>query len=376
MATMFTGQYPDRTKTTRLDFTVGASPLLARLLRDAGYDTYAFSANRILNRDNPRTAGFERFRFSAEKPALHLIRFYQTDWNGPAFRGHAYGEPTYDDTYALTRMLGDFRPPGRGRPYFLWAHYMDPHGPYAPPPGYYEARDAWLIAANRPWEGRYGKGYKRLYDGECRFMDDQLALVLPKFLADPNAVVILTADHGEEFWEHGELTYGHGKSVYDTLVRIPLVVFVPRTPAARVNMPVSLVDLAPTVLALAGVPAPKEMQGKPFLTADGAPLTGDRDVYVGSAFFKVAAGKPERMDALVRWPYKLLIYHERPDAPGEYYKLDEDDGERRPLADDEPGARAMRADLRAWAVANGAGEEEASYGGAAAPDLKALGYIK
>jgi hypothetical protein len=91
-------------------------------------------------------------------------------------------------------------------------------------------------------------------------LDDQLGDLLDKL--GPSAPVILFADHGEEFWDHGDFEHGH--SIYDELLRVPLIVRGPGVPAGRVTAPVSLLDIASTVLDLAGLPA-QDMAGRSLL---------------------------------------------------------------------------------------------------------------
>jgi arylsulfatase A-like enzyme len=208
-------------------------------------------------------------------------------------------------------------------------------------------------------------------------MDDVLAdELLPLLSRAGDTVVVFTADHGEEFWEHGIMNFGHGRSVYDTLVRVPMAIRVPGAAAGRDATPASHVDLAPTLLALAGVRAPATMQGRPFLNADGSAVAREpRPVFVGSSFFTIKPNVPPRRDAAILWPRKLIVDHERPDGPAEYYDLAADPAESRPLPEDAT-ARELRVLLKRWREANVQTYLYPEHGGAASPDLKALGYIK
>ncbi len=375
MGTMFTGQYPDTNVTRRRRRAKVDCPTLAQTLRAAGYETAAFSANRILNRDNPITDGFENFYFTDWLPFLREVHFYDTNWYAPAVRGLLHGPPSYKDSLILTGMLRSYLGRPHRRPYFLWAHYMDPHGPYKPPPGYYSRADEKHILDYRPWSRKRRHALKRLYDGECKFVDDLFASILPRLAAQTRTIIVITSDHGEEFWEHKMHTFGHGKSVYDTLTRIPLIISIPGKTPDVVKKQVSLVDLAPTLLVLTGHEPPPTMQGRPFFTPDGRVTAAQRPVFIGSSFFKMSKGKPERQDAVVVWPRKLILYHGRPSAPGEYYDLAADPGESRPLREDLYAAR-LREALTAWHEGLSHAYESPDYGGAAAPDLRALGYIQ
>ncbi|UCH78128.1 MAG: sulfatase [Candidatus Coatesbacteria bacterium] len=377
MGTMFTGQYHDTNMFRRAPEVDRHSPTLAQILYGAGYETAAFSANRILNRDSPMTDGFEEFYFSDWYPGLFAIRFYYTHWYGPAARGLFHGPPSYRDSLTLTRKLRSFVARPHRRPFFLWVHYMDPHGPYIPPPGYYLPEDQKYVDDYTPWDRRQWRAYKRLYDAECVFMDELLGPLLPRLAAEPRTVVVVTSDHGEEFWEHANHTFGHGKSVYDTLARVPLLVSLPDTPAAKVTTPVSHVDLAPSILTVTGqAPAPT-MQGQSFFTpAGGVAEEEARPVYIGSNFFRLEKGKPERRDAVIVWPHKLILYHNRPARPGEYYNLASDPWEKYPLPKN-GAAKLLRKRLKTWrGMAKRAHDQPELYGGAASADLRALGYIQ
>ncbi|MEE8639276.1 MAG: sulfatase [bacterium] len=376
MTTTFTGQYHDTHKLRRHHDADRRNPTLAQLLYAAGYETTAFSANRILNRHNAINDGFENFYFPGWNPVLSGVHFYETNWYGPAVRDVMHGKPTYRDSLILTRKLVSYANRRHKRPYFLWVHYMDPHGPYKPPPGYYDPADEKYIQDYRPWNPGLRDAYKRLYDGECVFMDDLLGTVVPELASRPRTVVAITADHGEEFWEHKKHTFGHGKSVYDTLVRIPLIISLPDREGAVVRTPVSLVDVAPTFLTLAGREPPPTMQGRPFLTPAGAVVHDEgRPVFIGSSSFKLHAKRPERRDAIVIWPYKLILFHQKPGRRGEYYNLAADPGEKHRLPRDDNVKRLRRA-LRAWRAENKQAYTCPDYGDEAAPDLRALGYIQ
>jgi arylsulfatase A-like enzyme len=376
MATAFTGQYHDTHKIRRRPDSDRRNPTLAQILYEAGYETTAFSANRILNRQSPMADGFENFYFPGWNPVLSGVHFYETHWYGPAVRDLFHGKPSYRDSLILTRKLASYASRRHKRPYFLWVHYMDPHGPYKPPPGYYDPADEKYIQDYRPWDPGLRDGYKRMYDGECIFMDTLLGTVVPDLASRPRTIVAITSDHGEEFWEHKKHTFGHGKSVYDTLVRIPLIISLPDREGEVVRTPVSLVDLAPTFLTLAGREPPPTMQGRPFLTAAGAVIHDEsRPVFIGSFSFRLRAKKPERRDAVIIWPYKLILFHQKPGRRGEYYNLATDPGEKYRLPQDD-NAKRLRGALRAWRAEVKRGHARPDLGDAAAPDLRALGYIQ
>jgi arylsulfatase A-like enzyme len=376
MSVVFTGQYPDtiqgRTR-ARADFY---SPTLAQVFRNAGYDTAALVANRLLDRHDPVTDGFEDYFFTDWTPWLAAVHFYDTNWYNAATREVLIAkEADSADSVRLTARLNAYISRPHRRPYFIWVHYMDPHAPYQPPARYVLPQDRPYAGNFNQFDARRRASNHRLYEGECRFVDDLLAPVLPKLAGDPRTVTVVTADHGEEFWEHGRNTYGHGKSVYDTLLRIPLIVAVPGGRAGRVETPVALVGLAPSILTLAGRPVPNVMQGDPFVDGAGNVKAAGAPLFIGSSFFFLGKDSSPRKDAVVQWPRKLILFHKRLDGPAEYYDLASDPAEMSPLPADARAAQ-LRHELRAWQKRVQSDRIYADFDGLIPADLKALGYVK
>lgn len=164
------------------------------------------------------------------------------------------------------------------RPSFLLVHTMDMHLPYTEPPTH---RD--LFAGERP-EGFKSDYFLRKdvlkaakdkasrawvrdrYDNNLRYLDDKLAPLLAAL--GPNDLVVLMSDHGEEFWDHGDFEHGH--SLYEELLRVPLVIKGPGVAAGRLDTPVSLLDVAPTIAHHLGLDT-SSMDGRPLQAlADGS----------------------------------------------------------------------------------------------------------
>ncbi len=373
MGSVFTGQYVDTHVARSGPRADVVSPTLAQLFRDAGYETTAFVANRLVDRHSPLTDGFDNFVYWQWPPLLRATCFYYTNWYGPAARTLMERKLGPETSRELTVLLGRYLARPHRRPYFLWVHYMDPHTPYSPPPGYYLPRDEKFIKQYRPKMKGRRFAHHRLYEGECTFVDDLLApMVLPTLAGDENTIVIFTGDHGEEFWEHD--TWAHGKSVYEPAVRVPLFIAAPGESPAKVDTPVSQVDLAPTILALAGLEAPATFQGRPLPLSDGG--EEPRPIFVGSEFTRPRKRGP-REDAVIVWPYKLIVKHGDMSRPGKYFNLRRDPGELKPLPEDKIAAR-LRVRIQSWKreVDRQGKAKVSTLDAAGAADLRALGYIE
>jgi hypothetical protein len=156
-----------------------------------------------------------------------------------------------------------------GEPWFLFVHYFDPHGPYVPPRSYLpRLRNLSFDMRGRSFQGLPLEQilmYIRLYHGEVLYTSDTIGdLVggLVKKSSSRPTLLIVTADHGEGLGQHGWME--HSMYLYDEQIRVPLIFrwLGDRKSSARIGAPVSLVDVAPTVLEIAGLPLPGGMDGR------------------------------------------------------------------------------------------------------------------
>jgi arylsulfatase A-like enzyme len=177
----------------------------------------------------------------------------------------------------------DARP--RDRPFFLYVHTVDPHVPYMPPadllalydPDPYDGpidfgRDRELLERVKSGSLRVNERdrvrLEALYDGEITYHDAHFGAIMEALerrgLAD-ETIVVFTADHGEEFFDHGSV--GHGHSVYEELIHVPLIVRVPGVTdgGVRLDDAVGLVDVLPTIYDALGREIPDDLSGESFL---------------------------------------------------------------------------------------------------------------
>ena len=161
------------------------------------------------------------------------------------------------------------------KPLFLWVHYMDIHEPL----GFFWYRGHGLLKklkfhladvllflfGDRPRVNRWFKNlYLELYDASIRHVDAHIEKLFAHLervgVLNHESLIALAADHGEEFFEHGE--FGHAQRPYHTNLHVPLLFFSPKLAPARIDRPVSLIDLSPTLAHFAGVSSPRVWRGK------------------------------------------------------------------------------------------------------------------
>lgn len=236
-AALFTGSTP--MATSMHDFSGNKLPAdavtLARVLREHGYATAGFVGSAVLDSRFGLNQGFETYFDHFDFSRLLETNLDQMERRGDLVADEALGW--------LKR-----RPLRPGQPLLLWVHLYDPHFPYAPP---------------EPYASRYRNNP---YDGEIAFDDAQVGRLL-NFLKQQklfdNSVIVVAGDHGEGLGEHGEQT--HGFFIYNSTLRVPLIIKIPGIAPRVVGDEVSLVDVMPTLLQALKIPVPAGVQGRSLL---------------------------------------------------------------------------------------------------------------
>jgi arylsulfatase A-like enzyme len=227
------------------------------------------------------------------------------------------------------------RAAGDRRPFLLYLQYMEPHGPYEPPEPF---RSRFLRgsgdaqAAHRKHLASYYAQLsdeevellESLYDAEVASLDAGLAELfagLKRLDLLRDTLVVVTADHGEAFYEHGLL--GHGSTLFEESIRVPLIVVGPGVAAQHtVSEPVRLLDVAPTLLEMLALPPEPRFEGRSlvpllarqtwrhpldWLRTARAEHEAAPDVYLELPEYASALDLRRHSQALIRPPMKLLV---------------------------------------------------------------------
>jgi choline-sulfatase len=263
---------------------------LAEVLAGKGFRTAAIVGSEVLHPDRGLLQGFEFYR--------NAVPIEGT----PAHPRQRPGDHVMKDAIAWLDSVRRSR-------FFLWVHLYDPHRPYDPP---------------EPFRSLHGDPYI----GEIAFADAQIGRLLEALDTHrlrEKTIVIVTGDHGESLGEHGERD--HGIFLYESVLRVPLIVRAPGVPATRIGTVVRLTDVFPTILDLLYLPArPGDGQSLRSLMS-GREHTADLEAYSESLYPQRFGWSPLR--ALRDGRFKLI------DAPRrELYDLERDPFEQHNLYDD------------------------------------------
>jgi len=268
VSAIFTGMNPSESGSVGWSARPGRTTTLAQAFKSAGYRTGLFTDTAMLGHAAYH-AGFEKRHFESRRGMPSGL--------GPELSRHAAAFAAADPD----------------RPFFAYVHYIDPHGPYDPPrelllrmagavhpnPAriYKDVRqnlEQMKVAGFGPGEARFDDMVAR-YDAEIAHVDMAIAQVfdaLEKSGTLDNTIVVITADHGEEFLDHGFVE--HAWQLYRESTRVPLLFWNPnRIAPGRTEQRVALANLYPTLLSLAGIPVPTSASGESLFETTGTKLS-------------------------------------------------------------------------------------------------------
>ncbi len=350
---------------------------LAEVLKNKGYKTFFFNGgNDFLEKDFNFHQGFDTCRY----------RSHQTT-NADQVTGDFISE--------ISQIDND--------PFFAYIHYMDAHAPYTKTPinylftkndnpnfepgnrksGFNKIRA--LLADNRlSTDDR--EHIIALYDAQIRFIDENIkavTLFLNRSGLLENTILIITSDHGEEFWDHDNFEHGH--SLYNELLHVPLIITGPDIPSRESTTPVQLIDIAPTIYHAVGIRKDTRLQG---INLTDLPHNGPRDpqspifasgtLYGNEKYCTFEAGKKviqNTDDGSNKW--KLIGYTSPVEV--EVYDIEKDPREHNNLIDAIPDTQQLLKPLQDLQNKSARFEEEVGTSMLDADlrdKLKALGYTQ
>lgn len=385
---LLSGRYPDVFAANGYRYV---PKTVADRLSEVGFRTAGFHSNPYVSRAYGYDSGFDTFDDDLVLGQNRFVALAQRALNKFVLNKgeyHARATEINDRSRSWLDSIND------DRPFFLWNHYMDPHGPYNPPAGYTyadrelsndEAQTLYQKTIDSPDEivDEERQLLIDAYDGEIRYLDDQLRVFFDA-LDDrgllEESLIVVTADHGDAFGEHGY--YTHPRYLHESLLQVPLIVSLPGERGSEtVTTPVSTLDIVPTILEYAGE-AETELSREALVNRDG------QLVYDDGVVFASATGEDEhegiRRFAARGERWKAVL--EREIDSGEIvsegvYDLVEDPREQSELHPKEADSIEFLEELRSFSASrldsvDGSEQEKGTQDQSAEIDerLEALGY--
>jgi len=285
---LLTGRYPDIFADN--GYRCVTDTVVDRL-SNAGYATGGFHSNPYISRAYGFDSGFDKFDDDLRLGQHRYVALVQRALDKFLMNKGEY----HARADIINQRSLDWLDTIKSEPFFLWNHYMDSHGPYNPPNGYTyagseisnsKAHDLYQKTINEPEQVTEHEREHLLdcYDGEVRYLDEQLRAFfreLSKRNLIEDSLVIVTADHGDAFGEHGY--YTHPRRLHDYLLHVPLIVSKPsKENRQTVETPVSILDIVPTILDSIDASFP-ELPGASLISQDKPPVWQTRDFVFSSA---------------------------------------------------------------------------------------------
>jgi arylsulfatase A-like enzyme len=404
-ASLLTSRYPSMHQMWREEGRLADSETtLAEALRAGGYATALLSGNPWVSPEYGFDQGVDHFvsvydeRFARVTLLMNVLKRMNLAIDRQA---RAYNHLKMLVQGELSTTARDERldaaafpwlEANKDRPFFLYMQYMSPHHPYDPPPPYdrfvpdrsitpvtwYPKKSYFVFEHGEPLSEPQRQDMIARYDGDILFADTMVGRLLEELrrldLLE-RTVVIITADHGEEFYDHQN--WGHGQSVYDELIHVPLIVRLPgEAPRGRrITQPVMSVDLMPTLLALTRTAPPADLAGRSLVPA----LRGGDSMPASEAYSELIYTYGGAR-ALVEDHEKLVTKTQSEETRRELYDVAADPHEQQDLvarrrADGDALAGRMAA-VQTWAGQRVAQATDAHVGVETTDRLKALGYVQ
>lgn len=308
IATILTAEYPSVHGTIhKMDFLPDSALTLAEVLKAKGYWTAAFTTNINVAPVFNFQQGFDEFHylepsfyFGATDSATRLAVYKGLRAAREKVSNTMWVENYYQDAAVVDRNVEAWLAGKPPEPFFLFIHYMDPHDPYFEIP--YNGRGVARVSTPDPAPERAAELHS-LYLNEARYLDGYLQKLFDGMRQSgvyDRSIIAVTADHGEEFREHGG--WWHGTALYEEQVHVPLIIKRAQEPEPgheRSDVARSI-DIGPTLVAAAGLPIPDAFQGidlfqgtvsEPLLAEED--LEGNRLTSIHSGDWKLITANPD-----------------------------------------------------------------------------------
>lgn len=217
-------------------------------------------------------------------------------------------------------------------PYVLFLHYMDPHAPYAErQPWYQHAEDERTRTKNA-------------YDSEISFVDQHVQMLFEEFRWGDDTIVVFLSDHGEEFWEHGNL--GHGRTLYRESIHVPFFIKLPGVKAQRISADVGTIDVLPTLGDFLGLQPAPTWRGKSLMPIINEP-TGEAAIKnkIWSELFFVPAIHRTSRRSVIAESHQLIASGAKPPFSFELFNLHSDFAQTKNILGSEPDITKYLTDL-------------------------------
>jgi arylsulfatase len=352
---LLSGQYPIRFAANDYRAT-GYSA--ADRLSAAGFQTAGFHSNPYISRAYGFDSGFDVFDDDLRLGRSRFVALAQRFLDKFVLnRGEYHARAEKINERAIEWL--DRR--DLDRPFFLWNHYMDVHGPYNPPKGYTfaderlsnsDAHDLYQKCINE--SESLSDTERRLlvdnYDGEIRYLDEQLSDLFDELGARgllDSSLVVVTADHGEGLGDHGYFT--HPRRLHESLIHVPLLVWIPGGSPRRIPSPVSTLDIVPTMFDWADLDA-DDLPGTSLLDDGRVSVDGRSDAVYASVQGEDEHANVRRFVARdERWKVHLSRDVRSGQVVDEVaYDLEDDPDESQPISRYPDAVRSLRRELERW----------------------------
>jgi arylsulfatase A-like enzyme len=350
---MFTGRYGYEISVEWLKALDDTHPTLAEILTARGYATAGFAGNLVYClREQGIARGFTHYEDFQIEPGVFALSsslgrwfsmFGSTDW---------IAELARNDAPTITRRFLRWLPSAKGRPFFAFLNFFDAHAPYRPPPPFDTAfgparTQVVQRFVQKKWSQEEIRGFIDAYDSSVLAIDASIREMLEQMRAQgllENTLIVITADHGEQFGEHGLLD--HGNSLYRPLLHVPLILWWPGHVPAGLRIPqhATLRDFPATILDLTGIAPPGTLPGKTLARLfdaqhraepDDSPLLSEVKAGINTPPWEpIAKGY---MASLIEAGLHLI---ENGDGSVELYELESDPREERDLTSSRPADAA------------------------------------